>query len=373
VRRSQVTHHPAPLSFDLMQVPVKQEQQVVDVHVIAMLIHHGDAVGITVGRQAQVVVLVAHVRAQHPQRIQVRRGRAPTEERVVALMNEGNPTARLIQDDSQRQVAHAVHRVDDHLQPRPADSIHVDQGLDAVDVSVGKVTPLYYFCFQRDIDGNLDHVRGGYRVGFLLDAVGFVGHQQRPVAVEYLQTVPGRRVVAGGKRQAVGGMHCLGGKLNQRSRAILGKQHGMDVVAGKHFGSRLCSTVGEEAPIVADQHAALLQPTARDIIRQCLAQAAHVMQRKSLADHCPPAARTELDDVLLFLAPRAEITLLEDEFRLLQVGAGVDPLDFVRVIDLVALYLQAAVDQLIGRVGQAVFPVPLRGAQRFQHWPDILR
>ncbi len=146
----------------------------------------------------------------------------------------------------------------------------------------------------------------------------------------------------------------------------------MNVVAGEDLGGGLGGAVGEEAAIVADQHAALLQPAAGDVVGQRLAKPAHVVQGKALANHRAPAAGAELDDVALFLAARAEQALEQDELDLLQVRACVDALDLVLVVDLIALHLEAGADQPVHRVGQPVFAVDRRRRQGLQHREDLL-
>ena len=95
------------------------------------------------------------------------------------------------------------------------------------------------------------------------------------------------------------------------------------------------------------------------------------MQREPLADHRAPAAGAELDDVALLLPPRPEEPFLQDELGPLQILAGVDPLDLVLVVDLVALHGQPVVDQPVRQVGQPVFAVQRRRRQRRQHRPDL--
>ena len=143
------------------------------------------------------------------------------------------------------------------------------------------------------------------------------------------------------------------------------------LLPGEHFGRGLRSSVGQEAAVVADQHAPLLQPAAGDIVGQRLAQPADVVQREPLADHRAPAAGAELDDVALLLPPRPEEPLLQDEFGPLEILPRVDPLDLVLVVDLIALYSQPVVDQPVRQVGQPVLAVQRRRRQRRQHRPDL--
>ena len=95
---------------------------------------------------------------KQPQRLQVGRGRAAAEERVVALVNERHAAARFGQDRAQRELPHAVHRIHDHLEPGLADGFEVDQRLDGVHVLVGEVAPLDDAGFERQIQFQLDHV-----------------------------------------------------------------------------------------------------------------------------------------------------------------------------------------------------------------------
>jgi len=49
------------------------------------------------------------------------------------------------------------------------------------------------------------------------------------------------------------------------------------------------------------------------------------MQGESLTDHRAPSARAKMDQVALFLAPRAKVAPLQDQLGAFQVLARIDP------------------------------------------------
>ena len=142
VRSRKIAHHTAALAADLVQVPVQQQQDVVDRNVLATLVEDGHAVGITVHREAEIVVPFLHLRTQQPQRLRIRSRRPSTEQRIVPLVDERHPAARLGQHRAQRELANAVHRIDNDLQPSLANLVEVDQCLYRVHVFVGEVALL---------------------------------------------------------------------------------------------------------------------------------------------------------------------------------------------------------------------------------------
>ncbi len=81
----------------------------------------------------------------------------------------------------------------------------IDQRFHRIDVFVGEIAVPHDAGFQRDVQVHLDDLLQGEPVGLGLDLPGLVVQQQRAIAVEDLEAVPLRRIVAGGKRQAIGG------------------------------------------------------------------------------------------------------------------------------------------------------------------------
>ena len=182
-----------------MHVPVEQQQDVVDGDVLAQFIHNRDAVGVSIHRQAEIIAVIVHRRGQQAQRLRVGCGRTAAKQRIVALVNERYTAARFGQDRAQRELPNPVHGVHDHLETGIADGLKIDQGLHGVHVLVGEVAPLYDAGVQRYVQFQFDDFVSGKRVGLGLNLPGFMVQQQRPIAVENLQAVPFRRVVAGGK------------------------------------------------------------------------------------------------------------------------------------------------------------------------------
>ena len=183
-------------------------------------------------------------------------GERPPNKRIVALVDKGHAAARFGQDRAERELADAVHRVDDHLETGIADRLQVDQLFHGVHICVGEVAPLDDAGVQRDVEFQLDDVVRGEPVGLVLDLARFVVEQQRAIAVEDFEAVPLRRIVAGGESQPVGRTANGRGVGDQRSGRVLVQQNGGDVVAGENFGRGFGGLPREEAAIVADDDAA---------------------------------------------------------------------------------------------------------------------
>ena len=140
------------------------------------------------------------------------------------------------------------------------------------------------------------------------------------------------------------------------------KQRHRDVVARKDLGGGLAGAVGEKAAVIADQDAALFLAPARNLIGERLRQAPDVVEREALADDRAPAAGAKGHLVLFLLAARPEEALLQNELGLLQVLARVDALDFIRVVDLVALDPQPRADELVHAIRQLILAVRAKAA-----------
>ena len=137
----------------------------------------------------------------------------------------------------------------------------------------------------------------------------------------------------------------------------------LDVVPGEDLGGGPRRAVGEEAAVVADQHALVLALLAHDEVGQRLAEPPDVAEVEAFPDHGPPAARPEPDQVGFLVGHRTHGPLLQDELGLLAVGVGVDAEHFAAVVDLVAFHPPPGPDELVDDVGQADMGAIRQGAQ----------
>ncbi len=119
-----------------MEVPVEEQQEVVRRDVLAGLVDDADAVGVAVGRHAEVVAAVAVLDHLDERRepLKVRGGGDTAEERVVGRVDELGAHAHVGEDRAERELRRAVHGVDDDAQARATDCVDVDDLLDRVDV-----------------------------------------------------------------------------------------------------------------------------------------------------------------------------------------------------------------------------------------------
>ena len=83
--------------------------------------------------------------------------------------------------------------------------------------------------------------------------------------MEYFETVPFGRIVAGGEGESVGGVEHVGGVGDEWGGCIFAEQDGVDVVAGEDFGGGFAGLRGEETAIIADDDALFFQTLALDI------------------------------------------------------------------------------------------------------------
>src|ERR1019366_3301173 len=369
----QIAHDAAAFAANLMDIPVEQQQDVVDGYVLAQFIHNRDAVGVPIHGQAEIVMVIVHRGGQQPQRLRVGRRRTAAKQRIVALVNERHTAARFGQDRAQRELPNTVHGIHDHLEAGIANGLKIDQGLHGVHVLVGEVAPLYDAGVQRHVQLQLDDFVGGERVGLGLDLLCFMVQQPRPIAAEYLQAVPFRRVVAGGEGHFVGGAPVGGGVRDQRGGRILGQQDGGDIVAGKNLGRGFGGLPGKETAVIAHDHAALFLAPPGDFVGQRLAQPANVVHRKAFADDGAPAAGAEGDQVLLFLSSGKEKPFLEDELGGGQVLRRVDALDLILVVQLIAIHAETRADEFVYAVGETVLTVARGGRKPAQGGEDGCR
>src|ERR1035437_1380246 len=305
--RGQVPYDAALPAADLVELPVDQQQQVIGGYVLAPLVDDGNSVRVAISGHTQVVVaLVADACDEHLQGLEIRSWRAAAKQRVVALVDEGDPAAGVREDRAEGQLRGAVHRVDDDLEPGRADGLNVDELLDVVDIGVAEVAFHDDASLEGEVEFDFDDLslREGARLLFV--AAGLVVHGQRAIALEDLQAVPFRRVVAGGKDQAVGRPQVRCGESHEPRRDVLWNQRDGDVVPGEDFRRGLRGLAREEATVEANENALLLHPPAGDLIGDGLRQAPDVVESEALADDGPPATRPKRNLVLLLVAAWSE-------------------------------------------------------------------
>ncbi len=135
----EIADHAAAVAAHFVQVPVEQQQKIVDGDILAAFVHDGDAVGVAIHGQAEVVTAVAHGGAEQPQRFGIGRGRAAAEERIVPLMDERHAAAGFGEHRAESELADAVHGVYDDFEPGVANGREVDQRFHGVHVLVGEI------------------------------------------------------------------------------------------------------------------------------------------------------------------------------------------------------------------------------------------
>ncbi len=332
----QIAGNAAPVAPHLVEIEVEKEQQFVGGNEGAVGVHNGDAVGVAVHGQAEIVAPFAHGGDEAGQGLEIRGGGASAEEGIVALVDGGHPAAGFGEDGLQGDAPHAVHGVEDHVQPGLADGLHVDQGFHGIDVGVGIVDHLDPAALLGRVQFDFDHLCGVEPVGFIFDLAGLLVQGQGAIAGEDFQPVPLGRVVAGREDQPIGKV-LLGRHVgDQRGGHVLGQEFHADVVAGEDFRGGLGGHIAQKTAVVADQHAVRLPALAGDVVGQGLAQTPHIAQGEPLTDQRPPAARAKADDAVFFDEAGAQLAFLEDDGCLDQVLGGVDALGLILIQHLIA-------------------------------------
>ena len=277
----------------LEQVIVQQHQNLVGMDKASLVVDDAQSVGVAVGGDAEVRVLLQHRSPQRAQRLHIRRGQATAEERVVPLMDDVDVAAGGEQNGLQRRAAHAVHRVEDDMQVAASDGVHVYPTDDGIQVRVLRVDLLHQprrhgLFIGNDADLALVHTVGG--------VAQLVGHgllRVAPALGEHLHTVVNRGVMAGGNRHAIGQAIILDRKHDQRRRRLAADKEHVNALPRHDLRGPLRRLAAQKPAVVADAEALVLNVLRLDAQGQGPHELLNVELGKSVADDGAPSARTE--------------------------------------------------------------------------------
>src|ERR1700674_49162 len=105
----------------------------------------------------------------------------------------------------------------------------------------------------------------------------------------HLEAVVGPRIVAGSDDDARAGAHLAREEAADLGRHRVGRREGADAVRGQHFDAGSREILGGEAPVVADDNAALGGARVGEVLRHATSAAPHVVEREVLGDGGAPA------------------------------------------------------------------------------------
>ena len=283
---------PAPV---LHQIVVQQHQQLVGGDEPPLVVDNAQPVGVAVGGDAQIAVLVQHQRRQRLQRIHIGCGQLAAEQGIVAVVDDLQIAAAGGQQHTQAGPAHAVHRVKADAQRRFFDGVHIHGGEDAVQIFIHGIGLGDKALFQRLIVVHAPDVVGGQLCDLRLDAGG---HGLVGVAAsggEHLDAVVDGGVVAGGNGDAVGLLPLFDGEHHQWRGAGAVDDEGVEAVAHQHLRRPVGGFLGQKPPVIAHADLRAGQPLLLHQAAQPRHQQTDVLLGKLIGDDGAPAAGTEFD------------------------------------------------------------------------------
>ena len=290
---------PAPV---LHQIVVQQHQQLVGVDELPLVVDDAQTVGVAVGGDAQIAVLVQHQRRQGLQRVHIGGGQLAAEQGVVAVVDDLQIAAAGGQQHAEAGPADAVHGVEADAQRRALDGLHVHGGQDAVQILIHGVGLGDKAPGQGFVVVHVLHVGRRHLSDLRLDAGR---HRLVGVAAtggEHLDAVVDGGVVAGGDSDAVRLAPLLHGEHHQGRGTGAVDDEGMEAIAHQHLRRPVCRLLGQEAAIIAH---ADLGPAEALLLHQA-AQARHqqpdVLLGKFICDDGAPAAGSKLDHMRSLLS-----------------------------------------------------------------------
>ena len=286
----------------LHQIVVQQHQQLIGVDELPLIVDDAQTVGVAVGGDAQIAVLVQHQRRQRLQRVHVGGGQLAAEQRVVAVVDDLQIAAAGGQQHAQARPADAVHGIEADAQRRVLDGLHIHGGQDAVQILVhgvglGDEAPRHGLIVVHALD-----IGGGQLRDLRFDA-----GRHRLVGVpaaggEHLDAVVDGGVMAGGNGDAVGLAPLLHGEHHQGRGAGAVDDKGMEAAARQHLRRPVGRLLGQEAAVVAHADLRARKALLLHQAAQARHQQADILLGELVRDDGPPAAGTEFDHVCSLLS-----------------------------------------------------------------------
>ena len=295
MRRGDGTRRAAFPAAAAAEVVQQQGQHLVGINVRAVGVDDAKAVRIAVNSQADIVLSLFHDRRKICE-ILFRRLRGPaSEERVAMTVENGYRAARVPKNGIEIIPPRAVEQVHGDLELRLSDRFEVDLLSQVIKVGFAQVRVLDKALFPGLRER---HHRDG-RVLFKQSVCPrlniFCRIRQRRAAPgrRELEAVVFGRIVACREIDAAAGFtpDDLIGNDGRRNIPV-GEEGAYPVRSQDHNGLR-CESLGQEAGVVADNHAFVLQSLRGKMVGDRLRHHPHPVEREIVGDHSTPARRPE--------------------------------------------------------------------------------
>jgi hypothetical protein len=233
------------------QMPQQQADELVRGDQPTAPVHAAHAVGVAVGHQTQVVRMFFEERLTARVVPRDRFGIDAAKHHVVRAVEGRDPARRAGEQLLEAARPHAKQRLVRQPQSGPGDERKVHEPLERRVMRRAHVP-----------EENPSRAQG---VGELQEADGMAvepcfhrpagrGIARTSVVRLELEPVERGRIVAGRDHHAADGLPPFHRERNRRRRRRLGREDDLEIVSGEHFGRRLREAVGEEPPVIADDH-----------------------------------------------------------------------------------------------------------------------
>ena len=250
-----VVAHARPFPAAILhKIVVEKYKQLVRVDELSLIIDDAETVGVAVGRDAEIAVPVEHERGERLERIDVRRGQFPAEERVVAVVDDLKIAPARCEQHTQARPAHAVHRIKADAERGLFDRLHVHGGENAVEIFVHRVILDDLSPDEGVVVVDALHIGGGELFDLGFNAARYLRVGISPALRENLNAVINGGVVACGHSQAVGHVPALDGEHDERRRARAIDDIRAKAIAREDFARPVRRFLGEKAPVVSDAY-----------------------------------------------------------------------------------------------------------------------
>ncbi len=287
-------HRSGPVRPGFEQVVEQQGQDVVGGDEGAVVVEHPEAVGIPVGREAEVGAAGGDLLPELLQDFIGRFGRMAAEENVPVAVDGVDFDAALAQEALHRAHPGAVERVEDHLQAAALQRLHGD---------------FFFECFQVGQSGvDLFHGRFFSRLGppgrrpgvqmfrgQLLELASDLGQGGRPVGGGELQPVVFGGVVAGGEVDAAVGLPAPNFVGDGRGGRGFAAEKALDLALAQHPGRLPGEFRGKESSVVADDQPRAAGIFLAHVVGDGVRHAAHGFESEIFGDDAAPAGGAEMN------------------------------------------------------------------------------
>ena len=288
-----------PLIF--LEIIIENDKNIIRRKITTVIVDDTDSVRVSVGCNPYVKTAVNHNLTERRHGFLIGSGKLTAEKRVMISVNRIDITSGCDENCLDGCLRHAIHGVQCDSQSRIPDCLHVDVRKNTVEILVDRINLPDQPCFFSIL---IRH--SWYRKRFsrllrfqfpafdlcriALDILRHLDISIPSALRKNLDTIIDGGVVTCRYHHSIGQPMFHRIKHGQRCRCRPIDQQRPDPVCRKNFRHPLHRLLGEESPVIADDHFLVIDMFRLHFVRHCGSEELKIVFREPVSDHCPPSA-----------------------------------------------------------------------------------